>query len=87
MNSTFYKFQKILNAFLSNHIHIHFSLKIKHSKHGRSQDFFRGEHFFKKFSKNLQKYAKNYIKNFQKIFKNIQKNYKKFVKKIAKMDF
>ena len=38
------------------------------SKHGRSQDFFRGEHFFKKF----QKILKN-IKKISKIFKKINK--------------
>ena len=32
--------------------------------HERSQDFFRGgEHFFKKFSINFQKYAKIFLKN------------------------
>ena len=37
--------------------------------HGPSQDFFGGEHFFKKFSKNSQKI----FKKLSKIFKKIQK--------------
>ena len=52
----------------SNHL---ISAKVSH-KHGRSQDFFRGEHFFKKnrkkFPKNIQKYSKIFQKNIQKIF-------------------
>ena len=50
--------------------------------HGRNHDFFRGgEHFFKKYSKNIQK-------NFQKISNRFQKNDKKiFLRKFLKMDY
>ena len=63
--------------------------------HGSSQDFFGGEHFFKKFSKICKEIFKNLVKIFkifQKRFsKNFQKysseTYKNFAKKIAKNGF
>ena len=58
------------------------------SRHGRSQDFFRGgEHFFKKifkkFSKKIQKIFKKNSTKIQKILKNIQKNFLKISKKFS----
>ena len=51
--------------------------------HGRSQDFFRGEHFLKNFknaSKNSHKIRKKFTKNSEKIFKKYWKNFQKISK-------
>ena len=48
-----------------------------------------GEHFFKKFSKNIPKIFKKYSKKFQRTFKeyskNIQEIFKKYSKKFQKI--
>ena len=51
-------------------------------KHGRSQDFFRGDTFWKFFKKFLQKIAKNSLFKHMKRWENFRK-FKKFLKKIA----
>ena len=53
-------------------------------RHGRSQDFFGGNTFSKKFSKN-SKYFQKILKNFKKYSKKILKNFKKIFGKFLKI--
>ena len=62
----------------------------RYFKHGRSQDFFGGEHFFKKYSKKFKKFQKifeKFFKKFSKKFQKFRKFLKFFLRKLLKMHY